>query len=183
MNIFKFSRVAILQNIWPRLLHFGLWIYMFCWTRFQRGECNLGLSCFFKNISHRRSIILNLTIISIIIIIIITIIIITIIIIVVVVIIIVIMYWGSSWGCREVFQPKMPYYDEMGASPMKSSGMTFTFMWNLEALCIQNLAYTIPLVGLGQGLVHSTCLTWDFLNTYHMLFHQAIRVCIAQATN
>ena len=29
---------------------------------------------------------------------------------------------------REVFQPKMPYYDKMGACPMKNSGMTFTFM-------------------------------------------------------
>ena len=39
--------------------------------------------------------------------------------------------------------------------------MTFTFMRNLESLCIHNLAYTIPLVGHGKGLVHSTCLTWD----------------------
>ena len=97
--------------------------------------------------------------------------------------IIIIMYWASSWGSREVFQPKMPYYAKMGACPMKNSGMTFTFMWNLESLCIHNLAYTIPLVGHGQGLVHSTCLTWDFLNTYHMFFHEAIRVCTAQTTN
>ena len=92
-------------------------------------------------------------------------------------------YWGSSWGSREVFQPKMPYYAKMGACPMKNSGMTFTFMWNLESLFIHNLAYTIPLVGHGQGLVHRTCLTWDLLNTYHMFFHEAIRVCTAQGTN
>ena len=93
------------------------------------------------------------------------------------------LYWGSSWGSRELFQPKMPYYAKMGACSRKNSGMAFTFMWNLESLCIHNLAYTIPLVGHGQGLVHSTCLTWDFLNTYDMLFHEAIRVCTAQATN
>ena len=51
------------------------------------------------------------------------------------------------------------------------------------SLFIHNLAYTIPLVGHGPGLVHSTCLTWDFLNTYHMFFHEAIRVCAAQAIN
>ena len=96
---------------------------------------------------------------------------------------IIIMYWVSSWGSREDFQPKIPYYAKMGACPMKNSGMTFTFMWNLESLCIHNLAYTIPLVGHGQGLVHSTCLTWDFLNTSHMFFHEAIRVCTAQAIN
>ena len=73
------------------------------------------------------------------------------------------LYWGSSWGSRETFQPKMSYYAKMGACPMKNSGMTFTFMWNLESLFIYNLAYTIPLVGHGQGLVHCTCLTWDFL--------------------
>ena len=77
----------------------------------------------------------------------------------------------------------MPYYSKMGACPMKSSGITFTFTWNLESLCIHNLAYTIPLVGHGQGLVHSTCLTWDFSNTYHMFFHEAIRVCTALVTN
>ena len=97
--------------------------------------------------------------------------------------IIIVMYWASSWGSREVFQPIMPYYTKMGACPMKNSGMTFTVMWNLESLCILNLAYTIPLVGHGQGLVHSICLTWDFLNTYEMFFHEAIRVCTAQATN
>ena len=47
----------------------------------------------------------------------------------------------------------------------ENSGMIFTFMWNLESLCIHNLTYTILLVGHGQGLVHSTCLTWGFLNT------------------
>ena len=51
------------------------------------------------------------------------------------------------------------------------------------SLYIHNLAYTIPLVGHGQGLVHSTCLTWDFLSAYHMFFHKAVRVCTAQATN
>ena len=51
------------------------------------------------------------------------------------------------------------------------------------SLFIHNLAYTIPLVGHGQGLVHSTCLTWDFLNTYYMFFYEAVRVCTAQATN
>ena len=66
---------------------------------------------------------------------------------------------------------------------MKNSGIIFTFMSNLESLCIYNLAYTIPLVGHGQGLVHNTCLTWDFLNTYHMFFHEAIRVSTAQVTN
>ena len=86
------------------------------------------------------------------------------------------MYWGSSWGSREVFQPKMPYYAKMGVCPIKNGGMTFTFMWNLEFLYIRNLAYTIPFVAHGQGLVHSTCLTWDFLNTYHMFFHEAIRI-------
>ena len=65
----------------------------------------------------------------------------------------------------------------------ENSGMTFTFMWNQESMCIHNVAYTIPLVLHGQGLVHSTCLTWDFLNTYHMFFHEAIRVCTTQATN
>ena len=97
--------------------------------------------------------------------------------------IIIVMYWASSWGSCDVFQPKMPYYTKMGTCPMKNSGMTFTVMWNLESLCILNLAYTIPLVGHGQGLVHSICLTWDFLNTYDMFFHEAIRVCTAQATN
>ena len=43
-------------------------------------------------------------------------------------IIIIFMYWGSSWGNREVFQPKMPYYAKMGACPMKNSGMTLAFM-------------------------------------------------------
>ena len=111
------------------------------------------------------------------------IIIIVVIIIGIIIIIIIIMYWGSSWRSRQVFQPKMLYYAKMGTCPMKNSGMTFTFMWNLESLCIHNLAYTIPLVGHGQGLVHSTCLTWDFLNTYHMFFRETIRVCTTQATN
>ena len=102
--------------------------------------------------------------------------------IIIIVVIIIIMYWASSWS-REVFQPKMPYYVEIDTCPMKNSGMTLTFMWNLELLCIHNLPYTIPLVGYGQGVVHSTCLTWDFLNTYHMFFHEAIRVCTTQATN
>ena len=104
-------------------------------------------------------------------------------IIIIVIINIIIMYWGNSWGSREVFQPKMPYYAKMGTCPMKNSGMTFIFMCNLESLCIHNLAYTILLVGYGQGLVHSTCLTWDFLNTYHMFFHEGISVCTAQAAN
>ena len=137
-----------------------------------------------KNTSIRRqwsSLILILyIIINIIIIIVIIIIIITNIIIIT---IIIIMYWGSSRGSREAFQPKMPYYAKTGACPMKNRGMTFTFIWNQVSLCIHKLAYTIPLVGHGQGLVHSTCLTWDFLNTYHMFFHEAIRVCTAQATN
>ena len=85
------------------------------------------------------------------------------------------MYWKSSWGCGEVFQPKMPYYAKWGSCPMKNSGMTLTFMWNLQSLCIHNLVYAIPLFGHGQGLVHSTCLTWDFPNTYHMFFHEAVR--------
>ena len=106
-----------------------------------------------------------------------------IIVIVYIAIIIIFMYWGSSWGNREVFQPKMPYYAKMGACPMKNSGMTITFMWNLELLSVHNLAYTFPLVGHGQELVHSTCLTWDFFSTHHMFFHEAIRVCTAQATN
>ena len=131
-----------------------------------------------KNTSIRRqwsSLILILYIIINIIIIITTIIII-------IITIIIIMYWGSSRGSRVAFQPKMPYYAKTGACPMKNRGMTFIFMWNQVSLCIHNLAYTIPLVGHGQGLVHSTCLTWDFLNTY-MFFHEAIRVCTAQATN
>ena len=119
----------------------------------------------------------------IIVIIIVIIIIVIIIVIVYIAIIIIFMYWGSSWGNREVFQPKMPYYAKMGACPMKNSAMTLAFMWNLESLCIHNFPYTISLVGHSQGLVHSTCLTWDFLNAYHMFFHQAIRVCTAQATN
>ena len=69
----------------------------------------------------------------------------------------------SSRGSREAFQPKMSYYAKMGACPIKNSGMTFTFMWNLESLFIHSLAYTVPLVGHGQGLVHCTCLTWKFL--------------------
>ena len=89
----------------------------------------------------------------------------------------------SSWGRREVFQPKIPYCTKMDACLMKNSGMTFTFIWNLESLCIHNLAYTISLVEHGQGLGHSTCLIWDFLNTYHMFFHEAIRACTAQAAN
>ena len=99
------------------------------------------------------------------------------------IIIIIIMYWGSSWKSPDVFQPKIPYYAKMAECPMKNSGMNFTFIWNLEPLCIHNLAYTILLVRHGQGLMHSTCLTWDFLNTYHMFFHEAIRVCTAQVTN
>ena len=94
----------------------------------------------------------------------------------------ILLYWGSSWGSRKVFLPKMPYFAKMSACPMKNSEMTFIFMWNLESLCIHNLAYTIPLVGHGQGLVYSTCLTWNFFNTYHMFFHEAKRICTAQAT-
>ena len=89
----------------------------------------------------------------------------------------------SSWGSREVLQPKMPYYTKMGACPMKNSGMTFKFIWNLESLCIHNLAYRISLAEHGQGLVHSTCLIWDFLSIYHMFFHEAIRAFTAQSTN
>ena len=51
------------------------------------------------------------------------------------------------------------------------------------SLVIHNITYTIPLVAHGPGLVHSTCVTWDFLNTYHMFFYEAIRVCTAQVTN
>ena len=109
--------------------------------------------------------------------------IVVVVIIIIIIIIIIILHWGSSWGSREVFQPKLPYYAKMGTCPMKNSGITFTFMWNLEPLFIHNPAYTIPLVGHSQGLLHSSCLTWDFLNTSHMFFHEAIRVCIAQATN
>ena len=104
-------------------------------------------------------------------------------IIIIIIIIIIIMYWGSSRGSGEIFQPKMPYYAKMGACPTKNSRMTFRFFWNLESLCIHNLAYTISLVGHGQVLVHRTFSTWNFLNTYHMFFHQAIRVCSAHATN
>ena len=97
--------------------------------------------------------------------------------------IIIIMYWGGSWGSRDVFQPKMPYYAKMGACLMKNSGLTFTFIWKLESLCIHNLAYTTQLVGHGQGLVHSTCLTWDFLDTYRMFFNDPLSVCTTQVTN
>ena len=76
------------------------------------------------------------------------------------------MYWGSSWASREAFQPKMPYYAKMAACPMKNRGMIFTFMWNLESLFIRNLTYTSLMLGHGQRLVHHTCLTWDFLNTW-----------------
>ena len=55
-------------------------------------------------------------------------------------IIFIIMCWANSWERREVFLPKMPYYAKMGACPMKNSGMIYTFMWNLESLCIHNLA-------------------------------------------
>ena len=86
---------------------------------------------------------------------------------------------GKPWG----FSAQDAILCQNGWMPHKNSEVTIKFMWNLDSLCIHNLAYTIPLVGYGQGLVHSTCLTWDFLNTYHMFFHEAIRVCTAQATN
>ena len=46
-------------------------------------------------------------------------------------------YYGSTEearGSSEVCQPNMPYYAKMGVCPMKNSGMTFTFRWNLELL-------------------------------------------------
>ena len=68
------------------------------------------------------------TIIIIIIFIIIVIIIIITIIIIIIIMTIIIMNRGSSWEIREVFQSKLPYYAEIGACPMRNSGMTFTFM-------------------------------------------------------
>ena len=88
------------------------------------------------------------------------------------------LYWGSSWESHEVFQPKMLYYSKMGTYSM-NSGMTFTYMLNQESLFIHNLAFKIALVGHGQGFVHSTCLTWDFLITYHMFLHEVLGVCTA----
>ena len=32
----------------------------------------------------------------------------------------IVMYWGSSWGSSEVFQPNWPYYTKMGACPIKT---------------------------------------------------------------
>ena len=78
---------------------------------------------------------------------------------------------GKPWG----FSAQDAILCQNGWMPHKNSEVTIKFMWNLDSLCIHNLANTIPLVGYGQGLVHSTCLTWDFLNTYHMFFHEAIR--------
>ena len=66
---------------------------------------------------------------------------------------------GKPWG----FSAKMPYYAKMGACPMKNSGTTFTFMWNLESLCIHNLTYTRVgawhLLNMSQYLSH--VLSWS----------------------
>ena len=72
---------------------------------------------------------------------------------------------GKQWG----FSAQLTILYQNGCMSHKNSGMTFTFMWDLVSLCIFNLTYTIPLVGHGQGLVHSTWSTRNFLNTYHVL--------------
>ena len=78
------------------------------------------------------------------------------------------MYWGSSWGSHEVFQPKMPYYAKMGACPMKNSGMTFTFIWNPQPCIHNSVGWTWSKVG-GQHLLNmrlpqylSHVLSWSY---------------------
>ena len=86
---------------------------------------------------------------------------------------------GKPWG----FSAQDAILCQNGYMAHEKQWNDFQIYLKPRVTVYHNLTYTIPLVRHGQELVHSTCLTWDFLNTYHMFFHEATRVCIAQATN
>ena len=64
-----------------------------------------------------------------------------IIIIIIIITIIIALYWGSSWGSREIFLPKMPYYAKMGASPMKTVEWP-SHLCEIRSQCVSTTSHT-----------------------------------------